>query len=187
MDDIKISMAAKVFTGRYVRDNYPGRLPYCHSMKIVKNGVKRTGRQNLLCRGCGKQFQCAYQEAGCRPEAKQLVLRMLVRNSGIRDIEEVTGVHRQTVLRWMRCGPLSGNARRAKGGSSTPMRRRQTRCAGLELGKPQPPHGQQPLPAAAVKNFYRNCIKGREIHHSPCRQNALYKLCMLMGLLFLQK
>ncbi|MFD3004087.1 IS1 family transposase, partial [Pontibacter toksunensis] len=58
-------------------------------------------RQNFLCRACGKQFQCVYQKAGCRPEAKQLVLRMLVRNSGIRDIEEVTGVHRQTVLRWL--------------------------------------------------------------------------------------
>lgn len=75
--------------------------PYCHSMKVVKNGVKRTGRQNFLCRACGKQFQYVYQKAGCRPEAKQLVLRMLVRNSGIRDIEKVTGVHRQTVLRWL--------------------------------------------------------------------------------------
>ncbi|MCC9135771.1 IS1 family transposase [Pontibacter silvestris] len=70
-------------------------------MKVVKNGVKRTGRQNSLCRGCGKQFQYVYQKAGCRPEVKRLVLRMLVRNSGIRDIEKVTGVHRQTVFRWL--------------------------------------------------------------------------------------
>nr|WP_262910430.1 IS1 family transposase [Pontibacter silvestris] len=75
--------------------------PYCHSMKVVKNGGKRTGRQNFLYRGCGKQFQYAYQKAGCRPEVKRLVLHMLVRNSGIRDIEKVTGVHRQTVLRWL--------------------------------------------------------------------------------------
>ncbi|MCC9138458.1 hypothetical protein ACFSKU_11040 [Pontibacter silvestris] len=70
-------------------------------MKVVKNGVKRTGRQNFLYRACGKQFQYVYQKAGCRPEAKQLVLQMLVRNSGIRDIEKVTGVHRQTVLKWL--------------------------------------------------------------------------------------
>ncbi|MCC9136196.1 IS1 family transposase [Pontibacter silvestris] len=70
-------------------------------MKVVKNGGKRTGRQNFLYRGCGKQFQYAYQKAGCRPEVKRLVLHMLVRNSGIRDIEKVTGVHRQTVLRWL--------------------------------------------------------------------------------------
>ena len=75
--------------------------PYCHRMKVVKNGIKRTGKQNFLCRACGKQFQFEYAKAGCKPEVKQLVLRMLVRNSGIRDIEEVTGVHRQTVLRWL--------------------------------------------------------------------------------------
>lgn len=75
--------------------------PYCHSKTVVKNGVKRRGRQNFLCRACGKQFQHACQKAGCRPESKRLVLRMLVRNSGIRDIEAVTGVHRQTVLRWL--------------------------------------------------------------------------------------
>jgi len=75
--------------------------PYCHSVKVVKNGVKRTGRQNFLCRACGKQFQFKYVKAGCRPEVKQLVLRLLFRNSGIRDIEEVTGVHRQTILRWL--------------------------------------------------------------------------------------
>ncbi|WP_266206124.1 IS1 family transposase [Pontibacter kalidii] len=75
--------------------------PYCHSMKVVKNGVKCTGKQNFLCRSCRKQFQHSYQKAGCRPAVKRLVLRLLVRNSGIRDIEEVTGVHRQTVLRWL--------------------------------------------------------------------------------------
>ncbi|MFD3004050.1 IS1 family transposase, partial [Pontibacter toksunensis] len=61
-------------------------------MKVVKNGVKRTGRQNFLCCACGKQFQFEYARAGCRPAVKQLVLGMLVRNSGIRDIEMVTGV-----------------------------------------------------------------------------------------------
>ncbi|WP_435529758.1 transposase-like zinc-binding domain-containing protein, partial [Pontibacter aydingkolensis] len=60
--------------------------PYCHSVKVVKNGVKCTGKQNFLCRGCQKQFQHTYQKAGCRPETKALVLRMLVRNAGIRDI-----------------------------------------------------------------------------------------------------
>lgn len=75
--------------------------PYCHSVKVVKNGVKCTSKQNFLCRNCRKQFQNTYQKAGCRPAVKQLVLKLLVRNSGIRDIEEVTGVHRQTVLRWL--------------------------------------------------------------------------------------
>ena len=32
---------------------------------------------------------------------KALVLKMLVRNTGIRDIEAVLGIHRQTVLKWL--------------------------------------------------------------------------------------
>ncbi|ALJ00895.1 hypothetical protein DC20_20305 [Rufibacter tibetensis] len=75
--------------------------PYWHGVKVVKNGMKRTGRQNFMCRLRRKQFQLEYAKAGCRPAVRQLVLGMLVRNSGGRDVEEVTGVHRQTVLRWL--------------------------------------------------------------------------------------
>ncbi len=32
---------------------------------------------------------------------KELVLKLLVRNSGIRDIEAVLGIHRQTILKWL--------------------------------------------------------------------------------------
>ncbi len=70
-------------------------------MKVVKNGKKRTGKQNFLCRSCGKQFQNQYQYAGCRPENKVLALKLLIKNSGIRDIETVLGVHGQTILRWL--------------------------------------------------------------------------------------
>ena len=80
-----ISMAARVFTGSYVQDSYPGKLPHCHSMKVVKNGVNRTGKQNSLSRGGGKQFQCSYHKPSCRPGTKRQVLRTLVRNSGVRD------------------------------------------------------------------------------------------------------
>ena len=77
------------------------KCPYCHGLKIVKNGKKKSGEQNFLCRSCGKQFQHRYQKVGCRPEMKELVLKLLVRNSGIRDIEAVLGIHRQTVLQWL--------------------------------------------------------------------------------------
>ena len=109
--------------------------PYCHGTKVVKNGKKKSGAQNLLCRSCGKQFQYAYQKVGCRPEMKALVLQLLVRNSGIRDIETVLGIHRQTILKWlnqaaserevkprqknynsMSCGPLSKNEKRRSDG-----------------------------------------------------------------------
>jgi insertion element IS1 protein InsB len=77
------------------------KCPYCHGAKVVKNGKKKSGAQNLLCRSCSKQFQYGYQKQGCRPEMKTLVLKLLVRNSGIRDIEAVLGIHRQTILKWL--------------------------------------------------------------------------------------
>ncbi len=75
--------------------------PYYHRVKVVKNGKKKSGAQNFLCRSCGKQFQYVYQKVGCRPAMKALVLQLLVRNSGIRDIEAVLGIHRQTILKWL--------------------------------------------------------------------------------------
>jgi len=77
------------------------KCPYCHGIKVVKNGKKKSGVQNFLCRSCSKQFQHEYQKAGCKPQMKALVLKLLVRNAGIRDIEAVLGIHRQTILKWL--------------------------------------------------------------------------------------
>ncbi len=65
--------------------------PRCHGVKVVKNGLKKTGRQNFLCRSCGEQCQREYHYAGHKPENKVLALKLLLRNSGIRDIEAVLG------------------------------------------------------------------------------------------------
>ncbi len=74
---------------------------YCHGLKVVKNGHKKSGVHNFLCRSGGKQFQHTYQKTGCQPAMKALVLKLFVRNSGIRDIEAVRGIPRQTVLKWL--------------------------------------------------------------------------------------
>ena len=76
--------------------------PRCRGMKVVRNGVKKTGRQNFRCKGCGKQFQDTYVYAGCVAGNKELVLKMLCRGSGIRDCEAVTGVSCSTVLAWIK-------------------------------------------------------------------------------------
>ncbi len=72
--------------------------PHCRGIKVVRNGVKKNGSQNWLCRGCGKQFQAAYVYRGCVVKNKELVLRMLCRGSGIRDCEAVAGVSHAAVL-----------------------------------------------------------------------------------------
>lgn len=73
--------------------------PHCQSSKIVKNGKKKNGSQNLLCRCCEKQFQPAYQYKGADPAIKQSILRLLERNNGIRDIEQILKVSRNCALR----------------------------------------------------------------------------------------
>ena len=72
--------------------------PHCRGTKVVRNGWKRNGRQNFLCKACGKQFQAQYVYKGCVVENRELVLKMLCRGSGIRDCEAVTGVSHSTVL-----------------------------------------------------------------------------------------
>ena len=72
--------------------------PHCQSSKVVKNGKKKNGSQNLLCRGCKKQFQPTYQYKGANPAVKKVILRHLERNSGIRDIEELLQISRRCIL-----------------------------------------------------------------------------------------
>ncbi len=72
--------------------------PHCQSTKIVENGKKKTGRQNFLCRQCGKQFQHDYVKKGANPAVKQLIVNMLLRNVGIRDSACILGVSPGCVL-----------------------------------------------------------------------------------------
>ena len=71
---------------------------HCQSSKVVKNGKKKNGVQNLLCRSCQKQFQPMYRNKGADPQIKELVVRLLERNSSIRDIAELLGISRKCIL-----------------------------------------------------------------------------------------
>jgi IS1 family transposase/transposase-like protein len=73
--------------------------PHCHSSKVVKNGKKSTGRQNFLCRGCGKQFQHEYYYLGADPQIKTYTQSSLLHGSGIRDCQKIYGIAPKTVLR----------------------------------------------------------------------------------------
>jgi len=71
---------------------------HCQSSKVVKNGKKKNGVQNLLCCSCQKQFLSQYHNKGADSEIKQLVIRLLERNNGIQDIEELLGISRKCIL-----------------------------------------------------------------------------------------
>jgi IS1 family transposase len=72
--------------------------PHCRGANVVKNGHKKDGTQNFLCKACGKQFQCVYKYQGANPATKHLIVSMLLRNSGIRDIQTILKVSRGCVL-----------------------------------------------------------------------------------------
>jgi IS1 family transposase/transposase-like protein len=72
--------------------------PHCQETKVSKNGHKKNGVQNFLCKLCGKQFQHSYTNNGADPSVKKLIVSLLLRNSGIRDIETILKVSRRCVL-----------------------------------------------------------------------------------------
>ena len=72
--------------------------PHCQGANIVKNGHKKDSTQNFLCKACGKQFQFLYKYNGANPKIKHLIVSLLLRNNGIRDIQTVLKVSRWCVL-----------------------------------------------------------------------------------------
>jgi IS1 family transposase/transposase-like protein len=78
--------------------------PKCHSTRIVKNGKKRNGKQQYLCRDCGRQFISDSEKTyeGTLSIITTLILRMLVRGSGIRDISFVLQASITKVLKTLR-------------------------------------------------------------------------------------
>ena len=72
--------------------------PHCLSAKVIKNGRKKSGVQNYHCQTCGKQFQDEYLYWGAEKRNKELVSRMLIRGSGIRDIADVLKISTGCVL-----------------------------------------------------------------------------------------
>lgn len=72
--------------------------PHCQGSKVVKNGCKKDGTQNFLCKSCKRQFIHTYRNNGSNPIIKHLITSMLLRNTGIRDISTILKVSRKTVL-----------------------------------------------------------------------------------------
>lgn len=74
------------------------RCPKCGSGGAIRNGRTRHGRQNYLCRGCGRQF--VLRPAGrLSPEVRGIVERMIERGYRAPEIAAVAGVSRSWVYR----------------------------------------------------------------------------------------
>ncbi|MDR1116013.1 MAG: IS1 family transposase, partial [Tannerella sp.] len=72
----------------------------CQSANVKRNGKKSYGKQNYLCRKCGRQFigDHALRYKGCHSSLIQKILLMLVRGTGIRDSAEIENISIKKVL-----------------------------------------------------------------------------------------
>jgi len=77
------------------------KCPYCDSKDIVKNGKDENSKQRFLCKNerCKHQtFLMDYTDKGRTPYIKNLILKMAVNGSGVRDTGRVLGISPNTVI-----------------------------------------------------------------------------------------
>lgn len=77
------------------------KCPRCESPQISKNGHHR-GKQNYICKQCGRQFVETYNLRGYSADAKKICLKMRASGMGYRAIERETGISHNTVINWVR-------------------------------------------------------------------------------------
>jgi transposase-like protein len=66
--------------------------PACNSTKIVKNGLNATGKQNHLCRDCGRQFVLNPLVSEISEETKSLIDRLLLERISMAGIARAVNV-----------------------------------------------------------------------------------------------
>jgi len=77
------------------------KCPYCQSNEIVRNGKDKNNKQRYLCKNkeCKQQtFLLNYTDKGRTPYIKNLILKMSVNGSGIRDTSRVLEISPNTVI-----------------------------------------------------------------------------------------
>jgi transposase-like protein len=77
------------------------KCPRCESTQINKNGHHH-GKQNYLCKQCGRQFVEFYEFRGYSHDVKKICLRMHANGIGFREIERLTDVNHNTIISWVR-------------------------------------------------------------------------------------
>lgn len=77
--------------------------PKCHGESFKKCGKGRKNQQRFQCLGCGKKFSVGAPLAGSRTPIDKAAqaLRMLLEGVSVRATERVTGIKRDTILRFV--------------------------------------------------------------------------------------
>ncbi|MDR2203625.1 MAG: hypothetical protein LBE76_04940 [Nitrososphaerota archaeon] len=71
---------------------------HCGSEDVVKMGKQINGTPRCKCNTCKKIFQTKYTNNGALPQTKQLIVKMSLSGSGIRDISRVLCISQNTVI-----------------------------------------------------------------------------------------
>lgn len=66
---------------------------------MVKNGKSENGTQRWRCNTCKKSFRFDYRYNARKQGIKEKIIELTLNSSGVRDIERVLKVHRDTVTR----------------------------------------------------------------------------------------
>jgi transposase-like protein len=56
------------------------------------------GKPRCKCKACGKTFQIQYANNGAKPQTKQMIIKMALNGSGVRDTARVLNISTNTVL-----------------------------------------------------------------------------------------
>lgn len=76
--------------------------PDCSSLNIVKNGKTAQQKQRYLCKQNRRQFIRDYPYLGCVGAIREMIVPLTLNGSGVRDIERLLLVSRDTVLKTLR-------------------------------------------------------------------------------------
>jgi transposase-like protein len=75
---------------------------HCGSENLVKNGKNRSGKQQYVCRACGRSSTAGAQAKGHSEGFKAQILAMYFERPSMRGIQRATGVSRQTLTVWLK-------------------------------------------------------------------------------------
>jgi DNA-binding GntR family transcriptional regulator/transposase-like protein len=79
----------------------PMQCPHCQSFAVSRNG-RRANKQNYVCRNCKRQFLSACETSRYSSEIREQCISLHQSGKGFREIERITGVNHNTVIRWVK-------------------------------------------------------------------------------------
>lgn len=78
--------------------------PRCLSFEVSRNG-RRMGKQGYICKQCGRQFLDTYESSRYSAEIREKCIALHNNSIGFREIERITGVNHNTIIRWVKSAP----------------------------------------------------------------------------------